>query len=259
MTDITSALGPDEKVCPFCAETIKAAAIKCRFCQSDLPTDPSPAAEPEEVATLEGEEPTLVDVAPLPDDEFDPVRDPVREPVPASGPGHNLTWMSGARWIAVLTVLCVLLAGALAFLVHRAGNSDLDIAPNGQVTANSFRNAAMSSASEAAAKALSYGYKTFDSDRKQARALMTPSLAKQYDGVMDKVKAQTASTKLTLKATVMSAGLLSVTEHNARVLLFVNTVTTREGSKKQQLDENRVLMELTRKDGDWIVSKMDAF
>ena len=26
----------DERVCPFCAETIKASAIRCRFCQSDV-------------------------------------------------------------------------------------------------------------------------------------------------------------------------------------------------------------------------------
>ena len=29
----------DEKVCPFCAETVKAAAVKCKHCGSDLTQD----------------------------------------------------------------------------------------------------------------------------------------------------------------------------------------------------------------------------
>lgn len=32
-------LGDGEKQCPFCAETIKAAAIKCRYCHADLTSD----------------------------------------------------------------------------------------------------------------------------------------------------------------------------------------------------------------------------
>jgi Mce-associated membrane protein len=249
----TPELAPDEKVCPYCAETIKAAAVRCRFCQSDLP--PGTASHPESPA---GPPPEAVVAT---DDPADPVPEDtaVLEPEPVVEPSRPRLGSASVRVVAALAVVCLVLSGLLWFLVDRSRHPDLGTAPNGQVTDTSFRNAALGAASDAAAQALSYSYKSFDADREKARALMGPTLAKQYDDAMDKVAQQTADAKLTLKATVLSAGLLSAKEHQAKVLLFVNTLTTREGSKKQQLDQNRVLMTLTRKDGGWTVSKMDAF
>jgi len=43
---------PQDRVCPFCAETVKAAAIVCRFCGRDLPAlppPPEPEKKPEKV------------------------------------------------------------------------------------------------------------------------------------------------------------------------------------------------------------------
>jgi hypothetical protein len=206
------------------------------------------------------------EVAPVeipPDSDPEPDPDTIEFTEPGPEPDRvdqvETTRTGGPPLVAAMVVLCLLLAGALWFVVDRARHPDLDTAPNGQVTQNSFRNAAMSAASEGVAKVLSYNYKTFDQDRKAAEAVIGGDLTEKYATEMDKLESRAVTSKLSLKPTVLSAGLISAKEHSAKVLLFMNTVTSVEGSKTQQLDRRRIVVTMKRTDGDWIVTNMDPF
>jgi Mce-associated membrane protein len=185
------------------------------------------------------------------------VVEPETEPEPA-GPtvpsGPLLT-----RFSAILAVVCLLLAGGIAAVLLSARSDDLRTASNGQVTSSAYRSAAMSTAASSIARVLSYSYKTLPADEKAARALISSEYGAEYAEAMDKLGPKAVKAKLTLKATVMATSLVSLKEDQAKVLVFVNRVTTADGSKQQQLNQDRLLVTMKRDRGDWFVSKIDTF
>ncbi len=246
-------LKKDERLCPFCAETIKAAATKCRYCQSDLPPEPKAVEPVEATSVVEPVEATSV-VDPV---ETTSVVDPVEttsvvEPVEATAPRDVRTFLQ--ERLTQLLAGAVLLAGAavgVCWWRAEQGSPSIDEEARTQV---------LVSAADLTQRTLSYDYKSLDQDMETATAKMTPGFRKEYRSTMEQVRANTEKNKIVLEAAAVASAIIDVSKTKAKVLVFANQTTTVGAGKdkKQQLLRNSLVVTLERDGGDWVMDKLTA-
>lgn len=244
----------DERVCPLCAETIKAAASRCRFCHADV----VPTVKPERAETPEPE--AAIQPEPEPESELEsqPEVETIAEPSrPQVSRVQAVSDFLRRRLTLVLAVLVVLAACGVGTSWWRAEQGFAAAAPNGSLVGEAARTEVLVAAADLTQRTLSYDYKTLANDMETARARMTPSFRKEYDATMAQVKDNTDKNKIVLQAVAVSSAIVKATKTKAKVLVFANQTTT-SGGKNQQLNRNSLVVTLTKNKGDWMISKLTA-
>ncbi len=207
---------------------------------------------------------------PEPVTEPEPATEPELEPEaghePAAEPRATTDTTSGVpRWagplastgvtiaVALVTVLAVAVGGYFWFQNHRHDE---------QVDAGQEASAA---AERALPFVLSYDYRQLPADKARAVRYLSPKYQKEYTATFDKLIASTdgrpgpaKQTSAVVKATVRSVGVVDSESDVAKVIVFIDQATTKNGGTPK-FSLNRLTVSMVRSGNSWLVDNINSY
>jgi Mce-associated membrane protein len=120
------------------------------------------------------------------------------------------------------------------------------------------RQAAMQAASTATVKVLTYSPDTVEQDVTAASAMLTGDFLAYYKQFTSQIVIPSAREKrVATTATVVRAGVESLTGQNASILVFVNQSTTSQEKPSPATTSSSVQVDLAKVNGTWLINRFN--
>ena len=148
------------------------------------------------------------------------------------------------RWIAVALVLMI----ASYFWYDQVRLKDTD---------NAARDS-LAIAPAAAAAIFSYDYRTFDASVANGRSFTTGTFTDEYAKTTAALKDTAIKEQAVVSAQTTVGGVIDASPDRVEVLLYVNQYRRNVNISGEKVDQNRVVLTLTRVDDTWKVSGASA-
>jgi len=214
----------------------------------------SSAVEPELSSTVEPERSCISEPETAPARELGPRADGPESTAGAADQTQRPRCSGTGPTNLVLAILAVLAAATVAAAAFFAVPAWRD-----RGVQQAQQNAP--SVAERAAKAiLSYDYTSLDRDEKAAASYMTPTYRKKYEHTFRLVKDSAPHLKAKVTSRILGSGVSEADGDHAHVLVFVDQTTKSTANGGQpQVALNRVMFNLVREDGRWLVNGITSY